>query len=157
MNKVLENYYRIRQEHDDALGDLEEHTSRIVNIIKEVFGAKKDVWWSFKYYSDADDDCPLPQTLEDDGKTFPIFISKDLGTREWGYNSGFPVSFFDMTDDEIRNQLKKEIADDKQKEIDEKAKWKNQSEERKLKQELLKKSAASKLTKEEKKVLGLKG
>lgn len=157
MNKVLEDYYKIRKEHDYALGKLEKETSRIISVIKSIFKIK-GAWWSFKYYEDGDDDPPLPEEICKDekyGDSFPIYISEDADSGVWYYHEAFPVSFFDMTDEDIRNHIQKEIKEFKKKEKEEKEKEKKKREEKSLKIKQLKESAAKKLTKEEKKALGI--
>ena len=47
---------------------------------------------------------------------YPIYISKDVSSGKWEYNQGFPVKFFDMTNDEIESYIKKEIDDFKKEE-----------------------------------------
>ena len=153
MNKVLGEYYDIRDKHDGALRDLEDEVSRIVAVLKKVF-KHKDAWWSFKYY-DADNDFPLPQKLEDDGKVFPIFIDGDFGCGDRDYSGGIPVTFFDMTDEEIKKQLEDEVEKSIQEEENRKEIEKRKRETRNLNKKKLLDSAAGKLTKEERKALGL--
>ena len=155
MNKILEEYYEARQKHDDALGKLEEETQRIVDVIRKVFKMGKDKWWSFKYYHDSDDDEPLPQSLEDDGLTFHIFIEGTADSGEWSYNNGFPVKFFDMTDEDVESYIRKEIDVSKKKKEKDAETKKNKLEARKKKKESLIAAAAEKLTDEEKKALGI--
>jgi hypothetical protein len=96
MNEILKEYYDVRDKHDAALGELETATERIINVIKKVFKMGKDAWWSFDYYSDADDDPPLPQPLEEKGTVFHIHINGEADSGEWYYNNAFPVSFFEI-------------------------------------------------------------
>ena len=155
MNKVLENYYKTRIEHDKALDDLNKEALRIVNVIKSVFKLNnRDTWWSYQYYDGEYAELPLPEKIEDN--TFPIHISKVADSGSWYYHEGFPVIFFDMNDEEIADYLKKEIAENKEKEAQEKAIQAAKKEMKKIKEQELKKSAAEKLTQEEKKALGLK-
>lgn len=156
MNKILEEYYTIREQHDEVLEKLEMETQRIVNVIKSIFKSRnsKNGWWSFKYYHDSDDDSPLPKKL--DGDCFEIYIDADCDSGKWSYNEGFPIKFFDMTDEEIKNHIQKEIDCFSKKEEKRKELEKKKREERKLKVQELKNSASQKLTKEERKALGLK-
>jgi len=162
MNKILEDYYKVREDHDAALSLLEEATQRIVDVIKSIF-KRKDAWWSYKFYHDGDDDPPLPEELDRYGKepVFPIYIDAMCDSGKWCYNEGFPIIFFDMTDDEIKDHIKKEILQFEEEEKIKKEKEKKKKEERLLKQKQLKESAYKKLvkwkilTKEEKKALGI--
>lgn len=152
MNKVLEDYYSVREKHDEALGKLETETQRIVTIIKKIFKMGKDVWWAYNYYENAG---PLPRPLEDNKTTFPIFIEGEADSGEWDYSNGFPVKFFDMTDQEIIDYLQKEIAKNMEREAKEIELQKKKAELRKKKKAKLIETAAKKLTKEEKKALGI--
>lgn len=155
MNKILIDYCIKRRQHDLSLETLENEVSRIVNVIKSVFKIK-NAWWSFAYYRDGDDEPPLPNIstkMEVEG--FPIYISEDAITAEWYYHESFPIQFFDMTDVEIKEYLEKEISNFKEKERERKEKEKQKLDEKNLEREKVKKSAINKLTKAERKVLGL--
>ena len=154
MNKILEEYYTIRKSHDEIYQKLEMETQRIVDVIKGVFKTPPGTWWSYKYYSNSDDNSPLPQELE--GNCFPIYIERNCDSGKWNYSTGIPVKFFDMTNDEIRDYILKEIEIFSRNERERKEAEKKRREERKLKLENLKKSASEKLTVEEKRALGLK-
>lgn len=154
MNAVLENYYKVRVEHDKALAELEASTSRIVKVITKFFKVKsKNYWWAFNYHRDSDYAAPLPQNVDDGW--FPIYIEAVCETDETNYAGGFPVEFFDMSDEEIVAYLKKEVE-----RCEEAQRIKSEKEEKKriekeAKKNAVKASALAKLTPEERKVLKL--
>lgn len=144
MNKVLTEYYEaeaIRNKKGDAL---DKQTQRIVTVITKFFGVKKDWWWAYDYYEG--DIAPSPRQTEDD--LFDIYISKECSSDSWMYSEAFPLSFFDMSDDEIWCYLRKEATNDKNRE-------KVKKETKKATTAELRKSAISKLTPQEKKALKL--
>jgi len=159
MNKVLTNYYEMRSVHDMALGLLDKEVTRIIKVITKVFKCKK-YWWSYKYYDSSDDDPPLPDDItksspKGEGDSLPIHISECCDSGDWYYNEDIPVKFFDMTDQEIEDYIKKEIVDCKAKEEHENL-IKNQKKEINLaKKKVLMESALKKLTKEERKSLSI--
>jgi hypothetical protein len=158
MNKVLVDYYEARKVHDEALEDLETQTQRIVNLLKKIFKCPKDTWWSFKYYESGDDDPPLPDEIDKNAKygdSFPIHISAECAAGNWEYSGAIPVKFFDMTDEEITFRIKNEIREDELEEIKRKEAERKKQETRNIRKNALKASAAEKLTKEERKALGI--
>jgi len=104
MNPILEKYYKIKEEHSKALSELENETGRIVKVITKFFECKH-YWWSFGYYEG--DNAPLPTKVRNG--FFDIYIDGDCTTDETDYSNGFPVKFFDMSDDEIVAYLKDEV------------------------------------------------
>lgn len=155
VNKILADYYDIRDKHDEVLGKLDKETQRIITVINTVFGMGKDAWWAYAYYRDAEDDPPLPQPLEYNRTCFPIYIEGRCETDEQSYNSGFPVKFFDMTNKEIEDYIQAEIKRCSEKEEQELLKKNRILKEKEAKKKKLKSSAINKLTKEEQKALGL--
>lgn len=155
MNKVLSEYYGARKLHDKALRALDTKTQRIVDVIKRVFKRKSSAWWSYAYYEG--DNVSLPENIEknDDGDWFPVHISEECDTGECYYNEGFPVKFFDMTDEEIATQLRNEIAAVKDKVAKEREAEVKRQEAKNVKKNALKIAAVQKLTKEERKALGV--
>lgn len=152
MNKILEDYYKARAVHDSAKEELDKATYRIIKVMAGVFKIK-DFWWSYKYYGDGDDDAPLPQ--ETDGADFFIYVSKDMDSGSYYYNECFPVAFFDMTDEAIKEYIKHEINENERREELEKERKNQAKKAKELKLQAIKESAAQKLTKEERKALNL--
>ncbi len=103
MNKLIEDYYEVRKRHDVILGELDDRTGEIITVLINFAHASKKYWWAYDYYESADDDAPLPQKL--DGDWFPIYVSTDICIGDSDYSNGFPISFFDMSDDEIVKYL----------------------------------------------------
>jgi hypothetical protein len=157
MNKLLREYYEIRDKHDLLMSRLGDETSRIVKVICKVF-KEKNYWWSFKYYESESDDAPLPQEINKDteyGNSFLIHISRKCDSGRWVYNEAIPIKFFDMSNEEIEKYIKleiEEVEEEEQKELDVKAKKK---EEKQAKKNALKQTAIEKLSKEERKALGV--
>lgn len=151
MNKLLTGYFAVRKIHDEYLKDLLVETDRIVKIITRFFG-KKDSWWAYGYYEDEREDAPFPRMT---GGNFQIYISEECDSGKWYYNESIPVAFFDMTDKQILEYLKNEVAEHKKEEEIKNRKTKESSEKKKLKKETIKKSALKKLTTEERKALDL--
>lgn len=150
MNEILTNYYNIRDQHDKSLSVLEKEVTRIVEIIKAIF-KRKSAWWSYKYYEG--DETPLPNKINDG--YFEIHISESCDSGVWFYNESFPITFFDMSNQEITDYIKKEIVETLEKEV-RRAKLEEEKKDlKKQKIQQLKQSAASKLNKEERKALGL--
>ena len=158
MNKVLTDYYELRKDYDEALGDLENATLRIIKILKKVFNCSQKTWWSFKYYENSDDAPPQPSDIRKDSKygdSFPIHISEECDSGVWFYHEEIPVKFFDMTDQEIEDYIKKEIHDFKEKEKAQKIANDVKKLQNLSKKNAIKESAIKKLTKEERKALGI--
>jgi len=156
MNELLEKYYSARKEHDRILAKLDVEVSRIVTVITKCFFIKPGrITWSYDYYDDSENNPPLPQLLQDNGKTFPCFVDDEMATSVQDYSIGFPLSFFDMSNREIKNYVMRELDKDEAEETAEEEKRMKRELAIKLKKEKLKKSAAGKLTAEERKVLGL--
>jgi hypothetical protein len=152
MNKILKDYYDAVAISNEKAGILETQTIRVVGAIAKFFKLGKDYWWAFDYYEG--DIMPKPQRVGADGY-FPIYISKNCESAKVSYSDCFPVSFFDMTDNEIHKYLQKEAQEDleKQKIKDEKAALSKKA--RESAKNSLKESALSKLTKAERKALKL--
>ena len=148
MNKILTDYFTIKSEHDKALAVVEKETQRIVNIIKKVF-KRKNAWWAFDYYEP-----PSPELVEDG--MFAIYISESCETNAVDCSAHFPVEFFDMTDAQSEQYLRKEIAADLAKEVEEARKADKLLKENKAEKAKLLESAKSKLSAAERKALGLK-
>ncbi len=125
---------------------VEDKVARIVNVIRKFFKREKAWWWFSYYEDDYGIDPPRPKfDLKDD--YFPIYISESCED----YDSSFPMKFFDMTDKEILEYLKKEVSEQAEKK--ELVKLKSQEkvkEKQKLKQQVLKK-----LSKAEKEAIGI--
>lgn len=136
MNKVLQDYYEIKKEFDKKLGSLTESCDAIVKVIVSCFGVK-DFWWEYPALN--------PQNLYDNIFSCYISCQKNL----YGYEDGFPISFFDMNRQEIKDYIQKEIAEIKEKERIKKEKAKLARERRKQEKE----NAKKKLTKSELKAL----
>lgn len=152
MNKLLVDYYTARKEHDSKLELLNKETFRIITVIAKFF-KKRNYWWSYEYYESGNDDPPLPQKLGKNDTDFGIFISEEMANDVVDYAGGFPIKFFDMTDEEILDYLKKETDEANEQEQKRKEKLKMQKEEKEKRVKSLKESAMSKLTKEERKAL----
>lgn len=155
MNKVLEDYYKIRTEYDKTLKALSKEFDRVVTVILKFFKSKG--WYDYDYYEDSNVR-PQPQFIKDDW--FPCFIDGNVEHADICYSEGFPVKFFDMTDKEIINYLNNEAYDFEQKQIKKNAKLqqkklKKELEKKKIKRQALKKLAIANLTDEEKKILNL--
>ena len=154
MNKVLENYYKAQEEHDNALSALDKQVERIIKVLCKVFKKNRtDIWWAYDYYEN-DDPMPMPEKVTND--SFPVYIDSRMYTSIWEYSGGIPVKFFDMTDKEIEEYIKTEIAEDNAREEERKRKEQKRAEEKHLKDKTLKESALAKLTTEERKALGIK-
>ena len=157
MIKALRDYYAIKPQYNNIVSAVETETQRIIEILTKFF-KRKDFWWAFKYYEGENSPIPDPEEVDSDGN-FPIYISERLETRSFDYSEGFPIKFFEMTDEEILKYLNDEKESDKQKETEriEKEKLKKQKKLEKEKKEIEslneKLSKIESLTLEEKKLL----
>ena len=145
MNKVLIEYYKVKKEHDFYLRNLEKEVQRIVSVIKSVFKCNS-MHWLYQEEGNVDS---LPRDIYDDA--FPILIDQSCDSGVWNYQEAIPISFFDMSNEEIKNHIEKEISDSRELEKIKRLKEKESV----LKRKELKKSIINKLTKEEIKILGI--
>jgi hypothetical protein len=157
MIKALEDYYAIKPRYDDTVAVVEKETQRVVNVLTKFFKSK-DFWWAFKYYEGENCQTPDPGYIDSD-EFFPIYIDANLESKSFDYSNGFPVKFFEMTDEEIVKYLIDEAESDKQEEVEEEKKKelkkkKKQAIERQAVERLNEKlSKIENLTPEEKKLL----
>lgn len=148
MNKLLTEYYAARKVHDEKLVQLNEKVEFIVSAILKAFKKKRrDVWWDYQY---VEEEVPeiFPEIISQNEERFPIHISNFSPD----YSSGFPIKFFDMTEEEIISHIQKEIEQEKlkaQQELEKRLKNKKKREE-------MKQAALNKLSKEDRIALGLK-
>jgi hypothetical protein len=152
MDNLLNKYYAVRGRHDDVLEELTKEVIRIIKVITAVF-CIKDYWWVYEYYDGEYSREPLPQRVEDD--YFPIYISKECSSGENWYHEGFPVIFFNMTDEEIFMYIALEIELAKKKDIEQKEKAKKVKLAKEKEKAKLRESAKAKLSKEERQALGI--
>lgn len=150
MNKILTEYYSAADISKIKAGVLEQQTHRIVVVITNFFG-KSNYWWSYSYYEG--DILPEPSKVIDN--IFQIYINKNCESANWCYNEGFPVVFFDMSNDEIWKYLSEEAMADEMREKILKEMNAAVVATKKLTKAALTKSALAKLTPQEKKVLKL--
>lgn len=153
MNKILENYYLAREKHDRALEELDKEFERIVEVIRKFFNQhSRDFWFSYRFYEDGEQQ-PLPTRV--DSGVFKCYMGGNCANDAWDYSQGFPVRFFDMTNQEIATYLEDET--DKAKKAKEKKNLalRTKSEAKRLKKAKVLEEAKAKLTPEQIKVLGL--
>jgi hypothetical protein len=131
MIKELKDYYSFKPRYAEVLSAVDRQTERIIKVLTKFFKVK-NFWWAYKYYGGDCDNLPEPQDIENG--FFPIYISEPLESRSIDYADGFPVEFFEMTDEDILKYLLEEAAADKQKEIEE-SKRKEEKKQKKLEQE----------------------
>ena len=135
---------------DAAKDKIDDRVGEIIGLIHKIF--KKDFngcWW----YPNARED-GVGEIDSVDPDSFISFELQDHPSFDiYDYSCSFTAIFLTMSDKEISNYIQAEI-DQHQKQ---KEKEKRKREDRKNSKDTLKQQALKKLTKEEKKALGLEG
>jgi len=142
----LDEYRKAETEFGKTKDRINSRVNQILNLIAKQFGKKVRNW----YYPDAAQGEVGNFNINYD-IDYVLDPSLNLDTHEWDYSNEFPVDFLTDTDDEIEKTVKKQIKDTKRRMVEEKKK----KQERKERQSVGKKEALAKLTKEERKILGV--
>jgi hypothetical protein len=102
MNKILTDYYNEEKIFDNVLAPLEKEFNRIVRVIAEFFShSTRSYLYDWEYMEHGDS--YYPQQIRNG--IFPCYISVSCATKNSDYSYGFPVEFFDMTNDQIRDWI----------------------------------------------------
>ena len=150
--EIVADYMKAQEVFEAFEGKIQDRITEVLRLVFDFFGAHLDTWY-FPNAAEGEVGTMQGVLAEDD---FLELIWEGKGTRTgklYDYLCGsLPVKFLFMEDDAILKLIQKDIAarEDKKKKNDEAVK------KRKIKKEAAKISARSKLTKAERKVLGIK-
>lgn len=140
-----------------AKATIVDRIDKVIKVVVKVFNKKISCWWlpNAREGELGDlDGCIVSPDSKDgwDEITFEMDSGRQMETDEWDYSYSFPRRFLFMNDNDIRSEIKAQIKQTEENAIKKKEKRVQNSAEKKK----LKVSAAKKLTKEEKKALGIK-
>jgi len=163
---IIEDYIYTRATLDIHKGKIVDEVDRVILALHEFFKYHLDAWWFYGAQEGEIGD--IPGNINDtdawiDYEYLRTSIGKSpvkqLDTGISDYDSQFPVEFLFKTDNEIYKILQSEI-DEYKKEEAENIKKEEEKEDTKLKKSAYKKkiakAARNKLTREERKALGIK-
>lgn len=153
LEEDIKRFLNVEKEYNIWVGIIEKRFFEIVDIVLECFGySEEDVsYWFGDYDSEIEGHIDLSYKDLSYCIYFRDDVCKDLQTDYYDYGQDIPIEFLTMSDEEIRTKVKNEIRKTKEKEEEKKAKAKANRENKKLKRQ----EALNKLSKEERKLLGL--
>ncbi len=148
----LDAYKAIQDQANSMAWEIGNHLGEVVNAICDVFGVKHP---ETIYFDGAEEgDIGIPKCYSD-SISYVFYVhsgpSPDISTSYYDYGSEIPKDYMYMTLDEVKADVQRQIDEDNKKKEERKAKRAKAS----AKKKALIDAAASKLTKAERKALGL--
>lgn len=146
----INRYKKAKNDFDTLSGQIDDRVDEIIKLIRKCFGVTtRFSWW----FEGAEEGEAGIIKMYPHGIDFNIDPYSDkMQTWDADYANWIPLEFLTMTDEQIESEIKKDIKETKEREQAAKEKKiKAKTEREKKKKEVL-----NKLTKEEKKILGLK-
>lgn len=152
--KEWDKFQDLEKELAEITDKITDHITEVLHMLFEVYGSKLDYW----HFEDAPEgDVGTMQVFG--GTIGPIVshpIQEKIVYKDNYPATDFPVEFLFMSVDEIKKEITRDRDERRKAEEEKKKKAKEKREKRKAEKERLKQSAVQKLTKEERKALGLK-